>query len=87
MTFKDNARLLHRSMHALYDCTVYPVLFSDDTCFLISGEISCAYGFQRDAVLQKKKMILAANVVTLFCSYAWFLGYTPYVDLRKICII
>ena len=82
MTFKENARPLHHSLQAM---TVYPFLLNNDTCFLISGEISCAYGLQRDVILEKKKkkIVVEANVVTLFCSYARFFGCTPYVIRRK----
>ena len=41
------------SLCAGYDCPVYPVLFNNDTCFMISGEISCAYGLQSDVILRK----------------------------------
>ena len=75
------------SQCAGYDCPAFPVLFNNDTCFLISGVISYAYGLQRHVILKEKVMVVAANVFTLFCSYAWIFGYSQYVAQSKICIL
>ena len=32
-------------------------------------------------------MVVAANVLTLFCSYAWIFGYSQYVAQSKSCIL